>query len=148
MLEGKSGDFACELRHRRAASKFLFVFQIAPPKTFGESPVSKNLRHSQTSETAPILLRFVVRKIIMPNGEIPVSNPPPLPSHLPDNILDLVVKIERAPLPDDVRDSLRSFQRAACYIAAGEFPSVPVIRGLADQLPSHDLLARQCSPRV
>lgn len=56
----------------------------------------------------------------MPNGEIPVSNPPPLPSHLPDNVLDLVAEIERVPLPEDVRDSLRSFQRAACYIAAGE----------------------------
>ncbi|KAK3690187.1 XFP N-terminal domain-containing protein [Podospora appendiculata] len=54
----------------------------------------------------------------MGGGEIPVSNPPPLASHLPGSVLDLAVKIEKTPLPDDVRDSLKSFQRAACYIAA------------------------------
>ncbi|KAK3320224.1 XFP N-terminal domain-containing protein [Cercophora scortea] len=54
----------------------------------------------------------------MGGGEIPVSNPPPLASHLPDSVLELAVQIEKKPLPDDVRDSLKSFQRAACYIAA------------------------------
>ncbi|KAL2133158.1 hypothetical protein VTI74DRAFT_2819 [Chaetomium olivicolor] len=54
----------------------------------------------------------------MPGEQIPISNPPPLPSHLPDNILDLAVKLQGKPLPDDVRRSLRGFQRAAEYIAA------------------------------
>ncbi|KAK4238193.1 XFP N-terminal domain-containing protein [Achaetomium macrosporum] len=54
----------------------------------------------------------------MPNGEIPVSNPPPLPSHLPDSVLELAVQLQQKPLPDHVRQSLRGFQRAAEYIAA------------------------------
>lgn len=56
----------------------------------------------------------------MPGEQIDRPNPPPLPSHLPDNVLELAVRLERKPLPDDVRDGLRAFQRAACYIAAGE----------------------------
>ncbi|KAM7185808.1 D-xylulose 5-phosphate/D-fructose 6-phosphate phosphoketolase [Rhypophila sp. PSN 637] len=54
----------------------------------------------------------------MPGEQIPIPNPPALPSHLPDSILDLAVNLENKPLPKDVRDSLQSFQRAACYIAA------------------------------
>ncbi|KAK4158871.1 phosphoketolase [Cladorrhinum sp. PSN259] len=54
----------------------------------------------------------------MPSNESPIPNPPPLPSDLPDSILDLAVTLERKSLPDDVRNSLRSFQRAGCYIAA------------------------------
>ncbi|KAK4136018.1 D-xylulose 5-phosphate/D-fructose 6-phosphate phosphoketolase [Trichocladium antarcticum] len=54
----------------------------------------------------------------MPGQKIPQSNPPPLPSHLPDHILDLGVHIQKKPLPDHVRASLSGFQRAACYIAA------------------------------
>ncbi|KAK1763466.1 D-xylulose 5-phosphate/D-fructose 6-phosphate phosphoketolase [Phialemonium atrogriseum] len=54
----------------------------------------------------------------MPGEQIDRPNPPPLPSHLPDNVLELAVRLERKPLPDDVRDGLRAFQRAACYIAA------------------------------
>jgi xylulose-5-phosphate/fructose-6-phosphate phosphoketolase len=56
----------------------------------------------------------------MPNGEIPISNPPPLPSHLPDSVLELAVRPQQKPLPDNVRQSLRGFQRAAEYIAAGK----------------------------
>lgn len=54
----------------------------------------------------------------MPNGQIPIANPRALPSHLPDSVLDLAAKIQKKPLPDHVRDALRGFQRAACYIAA------------------------------
>ncbi|KAK5653653.1 hypothetical protein OQA88_8683 [Cercophora sp. LCS_1] len=54
----------------------------------------------------------------MANGDIPVANPPPLASHLPDNVLELATKLEWKPLPADLRDALRGFQRAACYIAA------------------------------
>jgi len=52
--------------------------------------------------------------------EIDVPNPPALPSHLPDNVLELAVKLEKKALPEDVKQGLVDFQRAACYIAAGE----------------------------
>jgi xylulose-5-phosphate/fructose-6-phosphate phosphoketolase len=48
-----------------------------------------------------------------------VPNPPALASALPDNVLDLVTKVPKAPLSKDVVDSLHAFQRAANYIAAG-----------------------------
>lgn len=54
----------------------------------------------------------------MPTSDIDIANPPPLPSHLPDSVLDLAVQVPRKPLSQDDRDSLRHFQRAACYIAA------------------------------
>lgn len=54
----------------------------------------------------------------MVNGQIPVSNPPPLSSLLPESVLQLSVKPQKTPLPDHVHDSLRQFQRAGCYIAA------------------------------
>lgn len=57
----------------------------------------------------------------MPGEQIPVSNPSPLPSHLPDDVLELAVQLERKPLPEDVKKSLDRFQRAACYIAAGNY---------------------------
>lgn len=54
----------------------------------------------------------------MPGEVIDRPNPPALPSHLPDNVLDLAVKLERKPLDKDVAKSLKDFQSAACYIAA------------------------------
>ncbi|KAH6614417.1 XFP N-terminal domain-containing protein [Chaetomium sp. MPI-SDFR-AT-0129] len=54
----------------------------------------------------------------MPSKQIPIANPPPLPSHLPDSVLDLSVQAQRKPLPDNVRKSLQGFQHAAEYIAA------------------------------
>lgn len=54
----------------------------------------------------------------MASDRIDRSNPPPLPSHLPDNVLELAAWTEKNTLPDDVRDGLVGFQRAACYIAA------------------------------
>lgn len=54
----------------------------------------------------------------MPGQEIDIANPPPMPSHLPDNVLELAVKLEKKPLPKDVKKGLVDFQRAACYIAA------------------------------
>ncbi|KAH8902465.1 D-xylulose 5-phosphate/D-fructose 6-phosphate phosphoketolase [Coniochaeta sp. PMI_546] len=54
----------------------------------------------------------------MPGQEIDVANPPPMPSHLPDNVLELAVQIQKKPLPEDVKKGLVDFQRAACYIAA------------------------------
>lgn len=56
----------------------------------------------------------------MPGETIPVANPAPLPSHLPDSVLELSVRLKQQPLADDARQSLRAFQRAANYIAAGK----------------------------
>ncbi len=55
----------------------------------------------------------------MPGEQIHESNPPPLPSHLPDSVLELAVRVKQTPLPHDDRQSLGAFQRAADYIAAG-----------------------------
>ncbi|KAF5499123.1 putative phosphoketolase [Colletotrichum sp. SAR11_57] len=54
----------------------------------------------------------------MPGEVIKEPNPPALPSHLPDSVLDLAVKTEKKPLDAKVAKSLRDFQNAACYIAA------------------------------
>lgn len=64
----------------------------------------------------------------MPNGEIPISNPPPLPSHLPDSVLQLAVQPQQKRLPDHVRQSLRDFQHAAEYIAAGKPTCISLLR--------------------
>jgi xylulose-5-phosphate/fructose-6-phosphate phosphoketolase len=55
----------------------------------------------------------------MPGEVIDRPNPEATPSHIPDDILSLSVKVEKKPLPDDVNTSLKQFRRAACYIAAG-----------------------------
>ena len=55
----------------------------------------------------------------MPGEVIDRPNPPPLPSHLPNNVLNLVVRPEGKPLDKEVAKSLKDFQNAACYIAAG-----------------------------
>jgi xylulose-5-phosphate/fructose-6-phosphate phosphoketolase len=56
----------------------------------------------------------------MPGEQIPEPNPAALPSHLPDNVLELAVQLPEKPLTNDVRQSLHSFQRAAEYIDTGE----------------------------
>lgn len=55
----------------------------------------------------------------MPGEVIDRPNPQPMPSQIPDSVLDLAVKLEKTTLPEDVNTSLRAFRRAACYIAAG-----------------------------
>lgn len=77
----------------------------------------------------------------------PIPHPPPLPSHLPDSVLDLAVRLARRPLPDPDRESLAAFQRAAWYIAAGELPAPSSPRRSLDGRgtdarpdASHDLL--------
>ncbi|KUI56186.1 hypothetical protein VP1G_03518 [Cytospora mali] len=54
----------------------------------------------------------------MPHEQIDQANPPPLPSHLPDQVAELQARPTIKSLPDDVQESLRNFQYAACYIAA------------------------------
>ncbi len=83
----------------------------------------------------------------MPGEEIPVSNPPPLPSHLPDNVLELAAQVQQNPLPGDVRQSLRAFQRAAEYIAAGKPSSRCSIHNNTEpnlNITSDDLSCGQC----
>ncbi|KAL2194191.1 XFP N-terminal domain-containing protein [Corynascus similis CBS 632.67] len=54
----------------------------------------------------------------MSGEQIPIANPPSLPSHLPDSVLELAVQPKKQPIQDDAKRSLQSFQRAAEYIAA------------------------------
>jgi xylulose-5-phosphate/fructose-6-phosphate phosphoketolase len=75
----------------------------------------------------------------MPGKQIPVANPPALPSHLPDSVLELSVQLKENPLPDHVRQSLRGFQRAAEYIAAGNSPRLAPLHGLAADKTSNDI---------
>lgn len=55
----------------------------------------------------------------MPGEVIDRPNPQPLPSQLPDEVLNLAVKLEKTKLDDDTYQSLTKFRRAANYIAAG-----------------------------
>lgn len=64
----------------------------------------------------------------MPGQFIDRPNPPALPSALPEETLDLAAKIESKPIGEDDLKSLNDFQRAACYIAGGQFiPSFSLI---------------------
>lgn len=53
----------------------------------------------------------------MPGEVLDQANPPPLPSQLPDETLELAAKVTQIPLDKDVAQSLKDFQQAACYIA-------------------------------
>ncbi|KAL3963166.1 hypothetical protein ACCO45_000170 [Purpureocillium lilacinum] len=53
----------------------------------------------------------------MPHEVIQEPNPSALPSSLPDNTLSLAAKVDKKSLDDDTKQSLRSFQQAACFIA-------------------------------
>ncbi|KAL0259774.1 hypothetical protein SLS55_005514 [Diplodia seriata] len=54
----------------------------------------------------------------MPGEVIDRPNPEPLPSHLPDDVLDLAVKLDNTTLPEPHNAQLHAFRRAAAYIAA------------------------------
>lgn len=55
----------------------------------------------------------------MPGEEIDRPNPRALPSHIPDNVLELAVKLEKIKLNDADLKGLEEFRRASNYIAAG-----------------------------
>jgi xylulose-5-phosphate/fructose-6-phosphate phosphoketolase len=55
----------------------------------------------------------------MPGEIIDRPNPEPSASNVPDQVLELAVKVSKDPLPEDAANSLKEFRRAACYIAAG-----------------------------
>ncbi|OQD77846.1 hypothetical protein PENDEC_c002G01690 [Penicillium decumbens] len=54
----------------------------------------------------------------MPGEVIDRPNPQPLPSHLPDYVENLKIKLNNGPLDQKACDALIKFRRAACYIAA------------------------------
>lgn len=57
----------------------------------------------------------------MPGEIIDRPNPQPLPSHLPDYLENLQIKLENETLDQKSCDALFKFRRAACYIAAGKW---------------------------
>jgi xylulose-5-phosphate/fructose-6-phosphate phosphoketolase len=58
----------------------------------------------------------------MPGEEIDKPNPEALPSHLPEMLDQLMVKLDLISLEQSACDALVKFRRAACYIAAGNSP--------------------------
>ncbi|KAJ5132489.1 hypothetical protein N7448_006647 [Penicillium atrosanguineum] len=54
----------------------------------------------------------------MPGEVIDRPNPQPLPSHLPDYVENLQIKLKHETLDQNSCDALLKFRRAACYIAA------------------------------
>jgi xylulose-5-phosphate/fructose-6-phosphate phosphoketolase len=55
----------------------------------------------------------------MPKQEISQPNPPPEPSQLPEQVLDLRISLNtQGALTPDEADAIRKFRRAADYLAA------------------------------
>ncbi|KAI9706482.1 MAG: hypothetical protein M1836_003488 [Candelina mexicana] len=54
----------------------------------------------------------------MPGEVINRPNPPPLPSHIPEDVLSLAVKLEKTSLDDTTNAGFQAFRNAANYIAA------------------------------
>ena len=65
----------------------------------------------------------------MPGEVIDRPNPPAPPSHVPNEVLALSVKLEKTKLDASTSQSLQEFRRAADYIAAGSNVS-SVVHGL------------------
>jgi hypothetical protein len=88
----------------------------------------------------------------MPGEVIDRPNPQPLPSHIPDSVLELSVKLEKVALSDVDLKGLEEFRRASNYIAAGEFrtplynlaiaTNIQALLQLCANLNSYDLLER------
>lgn len=77
----------------------------------------------------------------MPGEIIDRPNPQPLPSHIPDSVEQLQVKLDRINLDQSACDGLFKFRRAAAYIAAGgrERQNNTVRKTTADNSDSDDL---------
>lgn len=86
----------------------------------------------------------------MPGEVIDRPNPQPLPSHLPDDLEKLSIKLSHETLDPKACDGLFKYRRAAAYIAAGEklqFISRNIFGNHETKTPpSNDLLARQYTP--
>lgn len=57
----------------------------------------------------------------MPGEVIDRPNPKALPSLIPDNVMELSVKLEKMQLSDADLKGLEEFRRASNYIAAGQY---------------------------
>ncbi len=57
----------------------------------------------------------------MPGEIIDRPNPQPLASHIPDDVLNLSVKLQKMSITDADLKGLEEFRRASNYIAAGKF---------------------------
>ena len=55
----------------------------------------------------------------MPAEVLDRPNPQPLPSLIPEDVLSLAIKLEKAKLDETTYNGLQQFRRAADYIAAG-----------------------------
>jgi xylulose-5-phosphate/fructose-6-phosphate phosphoketolase len=75
----------------------------------------------------------------MPGEVIDRPNPQALASHIPDEVLSLSVKLEKAKLNDADLQGLEEFRRAANYIAAGKFSHSKIQKSRPNS-DSHDLL--------
>lgn len=56
----------------------------------------------------------------MPGEVIDRPNPQALTSHIPENVLELSVKLEKMNINDEDLKGLEEFRRASNYIAAGK----------------------------
>ena len=56
----------------------------------------------------------------MPAEILDRPNPQPLPSHIPDEVLNLSVKLDKLDISDADLKGLEEFRRASNYIAAGK----------------------------
>lgn len=56
----------------------------------------------------------------MPGEIIDRPNPQPLASHIPENVLELSVQLEKVALSDADLKGLEEFRRASNYITAGK----------------------------
>ena len=61
----------------------------------------------------------------MPGEVLDRPNPQPLPSHIPEDVLSLAVKLEKTKLDEASSNGLQQFRRAANYIAAGMLSGLP-----------------------
>jgi len=52
--------------------------------------------------------------------DLDVANPTQAPSHIPDYVRSLAVKLELTKLDDAAYKGIQAYRRAANYIAAGE----------------------------
>lgn len=58
----------------------------------------------------------------MPAEILDRPNPQPLASHIPDEVLNLSVKLDKLDISDADLKGLEEFRRASNYIAAGKLP--------------------------
>lgn len=81
---------------------------------FSTTPAENFTSLFQTPFTRSIL----TNSIKMPGEVIDRPNPQPIASHVPDDVLALVVKLEKTKLDEHTYEGLQHFRRAANYIAA------------------------------